>query len=258
MTSFGVVSIATGSKYRMYWTNQVRSFKETCPDFSEIQFYLLTDNPNEMIKLSKDLNMRLKVFEIPSYGWPEATLLRYREILKIKMSLSEEVLIYLDADMLVRQDFFKSIESNAWLGGIALVAHPGFWRPKDCLKLNFYLASPKSLISDTFNFLRFGGLGSWETRRASAAFVSRRKRDLYVCGGTWMGLRDEFLRMVEVCASSVDSDLSFGIVAKWHDESHLNKWKSLNTATILNPSFCFDPTYPQLKDLPEYIRAVRK
>lgn len=258
MTSFGVISIATGIEYRMHWANQIKSFKNTCDNFTEIQFYLLTDKPKDAVQFSKDLDMRLKVFEIPSYGWPEATLLRYREISKIKRSLIEDVIIYLDADMLVRQDFFDILEPSRWLNGVALVAHPGYWRSRGISKVSLYFASPRKLFSDIFSYITNGGLGSWETRRISSAFVSRTERETYVCGGAWMGLRMKFLKMVDECEKSVDLDLESSLVAKWHDESHLNKWKSQNSATILNPSFCFDPTYPQLRNLPEYIRAVQK
>lgn len=258
MTSFGVVSIATGSEYWIHWSNQVKSFRETTSNFSQIQFYLLTDNPKEAVLLAKNLEMRLKVFKIPSYGWPEATLLRYREISKVKESLIEEVIIYLDADMLIRRDFFRILKPAHWLNGVALVAHPGYWRPRGVPKITFYFANPQKLFSDIYNWIIKGGLGSWEKRKVSTAFVPRNKRETYVCGGTWMGLRMQFFKMVEECEKSVDLDLENNLVAIWHDESYLNKWKSKNPTSILNPSFCFDPTYPQLRNLPEYIRAVQK
>jgi hypothetical protein len=54
------------------------------------------------------------------------------------------------------------------------------------------------------------------------------------------------------------TDTTNSIIPKWHDESILNFWLTLNETTLLSPSFCFNPRYPQLKGLPEFIRAVDK
>lgn len=258
MTSLGVVSIATGEKYRGYWFDLIQSFKASSANFGRIQFYLLTDERDSAIKFASQIGMKLEVFEIPSYGWPEATLLRYQEILKQKEFLKEDILMYLDADMLVLNDFESTLHPQSWKSGIALVAHPGYWRPSGTDLLRYFLKNPFNLLSDVIHFARTGGLGTWETRREFRAFVPRKERKTYVCGGTWLGRRDEFLKMVKSCSETVDDDLENGLVAKWHDESHLNKWLSQNRATILTPSYCFDPTYRNLIGLSELIRAVRK
>ena len=258
MTSLGVISIATGEKYREYWFELIQSFKATSSNFTGINFYLLTDDPDSANNFASRVGMQLKAFEIPSYGWPEATLLRYKEILKQKDYFKEDILIYLDADMLVCDDFESTLRSEFWKSGIALVAHPGYWRPSGFKLLRYYVNNPFHLASDAIHLARTGGLGTWELRRQSRAFVARRARKIYVCGGTWMGKRDQFLKMVQSCSENVEDDLARGLVAKWHDESHLNKWLSENDVTVLSPSYCFDPTYKNLQSLPEFIRAVRK
>jgi hypothetical protein len=258
VTSLGVVSIATGEKYRGYWFELIQSFKATSVNFGGIKFYLLTDDPDSANEFASRMGMQLEAFEIPSYGWPEATLLRYKEILKQKDHFKEDILMYLDADMLVIHEFESTLYPEFWKSGIALVAHPGYWRPSGVELLRYFLKNPLCLASDAIHFARTGGLGTWELRRQSRAFVGREARKIYVCGGTWMGKRDQFLKMVRSCSENVDEDLGRGLVAKWHDESHLNKWLSENNATVLTPSYCFDPTYANLQSLPEFIRAVRK
>ena len=89
--------------------------------------------------------------------------------------------MHLDADMLVRADFLKTIEFNELIGGIGLVAHPGFWRPKRA-RGRMYLQNPKMLISDIRRLITYGSLGSWETRKQSSAYVRRSNRQRYVCG----------------------------------------------------------------------------
>ena len=258
MASLGVISIATGEKYREYWFELIQSFKETCSDFGEINFYLLTDDPISAREFANGIGMQLTAFEIPSYGWPEATLFRYREILLQKDSFEEDILMYLDADMLVIKDFIPTLNSKFWEEGIALVAHPGYWRPSGIELFRYFLKDPINLAIDCIHYMRTGALGTWETRKNYSAFVPRQMRNTYVCGGTWMGIRLQFLAMVKNCSDSVNKDLDIGLIAKWHDESHLNKWFSENHATVLSPSYCFDPTYTNLRSLPEYIRAVRK
>ena len=258
MPNLGFISIATGEKYREYWFDLIQSFRATFANFDGLKFYLLTDDPESVIKFASKINLNIEVFEIPPYGWPEATLLRYKEILKLEFYFKEDILIYLDADMLVRHDFESTLRPESWKNGIALVAHPGFWRPRGIPLIEYYLNNLLNFASDVMTFLRTGGLGSWEVRKQSKAFVARKARKIYVCGGTWMGKRVQFMKMVKTCSENVDYDLDRGLIAKWHDESHLNKWSSENEATILNPSYCFDPTYSNLKQLPEFIRAVRK
>jgi hypothetical protein len=92
----------------------------------------------------------------------------------------------------------------------------------------------------------------------SHAFVPRQKRKKYVCGGTWFGLREAFFSMTNDLARIEKADTEIGVIPKWHDESVLNSWLTSNHATLLPPSFCFYPQYPQLKGLEEFIRAVDK
>ena len=258
MSEFAIISIATGAKYLNYWKNLVNSMREVDKSFNKVKFYLLTDNPLEATEFGAEQNMELQTFKIESYGWPEATLLRYREILRIENQICEPVLIYLDSDMLVIGDFISSLEPDHWKNGIALVSHPGFWRPKGKLGADFYVKNPKKLLKDFFTYIKFGSLGSWERNSRSHAYVKRANRKNYVCGGIWMGKRDNIFDLIKYCSKNVDSDLQNGYVAIWHDESHLNLWSSEHKSTILTPAYCFDPTYENLKTLKEVVRAVSK
>ena len=258
MSEFAIISIATGAKYLNYWKNLVISIKTVDKSLSKVKFYLLTDNPLEAKEFGTEQNVELQTFKIESYGWPEATLLRYREILKIENQISEPVLIYLDSDMLVMRDFISSLEPDHWENSIALVSHPGFWRPQGKSGAEFYFKNPKIVLKDLFTFIRFGSLGSWERNSQSFAYVKRTNRKIYVCGGIWMGKRDNLIELIKYCSKNVDLDLQNGYVAIWHDESHLNLWSSAHKSTILNPAYCFDPTYKNLNGLREIVRAVSK
>jgi hypothetical protein len=224
-----------------------------------VTFHVFTDMVEEVSQFQKKYpNFKVVLHPIPSFGWPEASLYRYKIIGACASKLSEDILMHLDADMLVVSFETSDLDSTNWKGGIALVAHPGFWRPEILQRIKLYTNYPGLLIRDFKMYLKNGGLGSWCTDAKSAAFVVRALRKNYVCGGTWFGTRKSFLRMVSELESSVNLDEGNQLMAKWHDESHLNKWASKNEYALLSPSFCYDPTYPQLKGLKEVIRAVDK
>jgi hypothetical protein len=159
--------------------------------------------------------------------------------------------------MIVKEWFPIEVPSHL-TQGIALVSHPGFFRPAKRELVNFYIEHPKFLVRDLALRIRIGGLGSWETSRASKAYVPRHARGVYVCGGTWMGYRNNFLDLVSELSFLEISESVKGNVPKWHDESYLNMWASRNNFTLLSSSFCFDPSYPQLHGLKELVRAVDK
>jgi histo-blood group ABO system transferase len=120
------------------------------------------------------------------------------------------------------------------------------------------MTNPKDLARDCRTQLRFGGLGSWERNKKSRAFVPRSQRNVYVCGGTWLGRKEEILTLCKELSSRINEDLEVGITAVFHDESHLNWYQAKNQLTLLNPELCFDPSYPQLKNLKPKIIAVDK
>jgi hypothetical protein len=120
------------------------------------------------------------------------------------------------------------------------------------------MTNPKYSLIDLKMKLHFGGLGSWERDPKYLAFVPRNRRKHYVCGGTWLGLRNSFFEMVASLVVLEIEDTERGLIPTWHDESILNKWSSENVTTLLDPSFCYEPKYRQLIDLPEFIRAVDK
>jgi hypothetical protein len=258
MTKIGVVSIATGTKYLGYWKEMISTFKANDSNFQSIKFYLLTDSVSEVEEFCLVNQINSQIFLIPSYGWPEATLLRYQEILAIREFMTEEICIYLDADMLIQTDIVSKVTLSEWENGMAFVAHPGFWRPNGSARAVFYVKYPNRILRDLLSKLKFGNLGSWERNVRSSAYVPRQNRRVYICGGVWMGRNPNFFEMIEKCSQAVNIDLKRELIAIWHDESHLNRWFSDHGGTVLTPAFCYDQTYPNLAILPEYISAVRK
>lgn len=256
--SLGVLSVAT-NKYITYWEELATSLDSHCPpDGIKVKMYVFTDQVEQARKHAKSLkNVAVEAFEIESYKWPEATLYRYRIFEKYLPKIHEEVLMHLDADMKIERWFTDEIPANL-KGGIGLVSHPGYYRPKFRLKALLYSKNPRKFWADMRMKFVEGGIGSWDKNKDSTAFVPKEKRSNYVCGGTWIGLRDQYVAMVNELSRLEKESTEKGIMPRWHDESILNKWYADNHPTLLSPAFCFDPTYPQLKGLTELIRAVDK
>ena len=260
MPKITIISIATG-KYLAFWIQMLESFLKLANNAEEFAFLVLTDNQENISDSLKNVShLDLKFVKIKAEKWPFPTLLRYEYILRIQDLIATEYVMYLDADMLFvgnlkYEDLINDLEGHE----IGLILHPGFFRPNKMKLLKLYTKNPRLFLVDLKSKFLNGGLGSWERRKLSTAFVPRMKRKLYVCGGMWYGKRTAILQMCADLKNRVDIDLKNGIIATFHDESHLNsffsKQKGIKT---IDPKYCYDPKYPNLKNIIPYIQAVDK
>lgn len=246
--SIAVVTVATNI-YLEYWKEMVISLDKVVMPNKKIISYVFTDKP-ELAKSYQSLLKNVIIFpiKIPPYGWPDATIRRYEIFSEFSSQISEDVIIHLDADMLVLNDIYLDFVEAAEKSPIILVAHPGFWGLKPNVRQKI-----KRIFSQTQNVL-----GSWESRTISKAYVPVQERRTYVCGGVWAGRRREFFQLTEQLAYQVETDFKNSVIAVWHDESHLNNWASKNDFLLLSPSYCFVADYAHLSGLKPKILAVEK
>lgn len=258
MVTLGIVSIATNI-YLDYWKAQAKSVDENLDQLVETTLHIFTDRPNEALEHGRTLkHVRVIAHQIPAYGWPEATLYRYEIMHKESDQLQQDVLMYLDADMLIARPIgLKDFETSEG-SGVTLVRHPGFYRPVLASSVLLYLRNPALLTNDIYTSLKVGGLGSWETSSTSLAYVPRKLRRNYYCGGVWWGYNAEFKELVKELAERVSRDEENQVMATWHDESHLNWWASTHQHVAKDSSYCYSISYPWLKQLPMIIQAVDK
>lgn len=225
----------------------------------DVTFHVFTDQPDAARQVGRELSRgQVVAFEIPSYGWPEATLYRYQFAADHVASLEGDVLMHLDADMVVVDDVGADLNPYAWMGGLAFVRHPGFRRPTGIRAARYYLGSPRTLREDLRAKRLRGGLGAWESRPASTAFLPRERRKHYVYGAIWMGLRDPINAMCAELASEVRVDLAAGLIADWHDESHLNRYAGDHPHSLLDCDYCHVEGWGNLSDLQAKISVVDK
>ena len=158
-----------------------------------------------------------KQFYLKDVGFPGATLWRYTSILKQENELKKmDYLYYMDVDMLVVGKVGKEILSD-----LVATLHPGFTNIR----------------------------GTYEHRQSSSAYVANNEGEYYFCGGFNGGSSEKYLKMAKKLSKDIETDHSHGVMAIWHDESHINRYLIDNPPTkILSPSYC----YPEPPDDKKY------
>jgi hypothetical protein len=227
---------------------------------NSVDWFVMTDDPEALLLKSRAfLRIKVKPIRVSSMAWPLPTLLRFEMILQLPELLDYEYIAYIDADMKIVAEISES-ELNRITDAeqISVVNHPGFYRPRGIDLVMFYLSNPLKFFKDSKIRLFSGGLGSWERHRESTAYVPRDKRRLYLCGGFWLGPSHLIAEMSKNLSEQINRDINNGVMAIWHDESHLNQYFASRSFKLLNPSYCFDPNYKNLRSLQPIIYAVDK
>ncbi len=162
---------------------------------------------------------KVKILPIEHEPWPNMTLKRYNIFCKYENEIKQhDYVYYCDADMR-----FVAPVKNEIFSERVVTLHPGF-----------YNKSIKQF--------------SYETNPNSTAFIPLNKGRRYYAGGFNGGTTTKFMEMSHHIANNVDIDLRKNIIAKWHDESHLNHYYNIVTRPTLqlSPSYC----YPESWNLP--------
>jgi hypothetical protein len=256
------VTIATG-RYLDFWKDQLNSARIYLDKQKPIEFIILTDQVDGLMSQSQslllDTNWTLKVAHAPHQEWPFPTLYKFKYIVFNSKLFTGRIVWHLDADMLFSAD---NIESELILASrsskMIFVLHPGYYRSKGMKRIFFYVTKPAFFFRDVRTFLFEGGLGTWERDKQSLAYVQKKNRAQYVCGGSWGGEKDIFLKFSRELANRIDQDLESEIVARFHDESHINWYRANHLCSVLDSSYCFEESYRNLRYLEKKIVAVNK
>lgn len=205
----GLLIICT-NKYIRFLTPLIESADKFFLKNQSVTYFIFTDKEVEL-----ETNRNLVVIPTEHKEWPWMTLGRYKLFSDNSDKLSEmDYLFYCDVDML-----FVDVVGNEILGERVGTIHPGF----------------------------LGGRGTPETNPKSLACVFLYERISYFAGGFNGGSSKEYLLMSKRLSKNIELDYQNGIIAIWHDESHLNRYFINNKPTvILEPSYC----YPESWNLP--------
>ena len=260
LATLTIFSIATG-RYFPFWENMVASASREIDNSIKVEFYLAGDSQaifNEWRERNKGIESRFVT--VPNLPWPLPTLLRFKYLNLILKEIDSDYLMYLDADMEFISKFSRENLDFIGNSGVTLVKHPGYFRTSRLEILNNFgfLRFLRILVSDIRLKLKYFGIGTWETNRSSSAFVPKSQRKQYVCGGTWWGKKESIQKLSHELEFKIDQDLSNNLIAKYHDESHLNYWAANNPCLLVGPEFCFDARLVFAKNMKPIIRAVNK
>lgn len=198
----GLLIIAT-NKYIQFLQPLIESADKYFLPNQEVTYFIFTNQ-----ELNLDSKRNIITTNIEHKEWPWMTLGRYQIFSDNSNILSDmDYLYYCDADMK-----FLDIVGNEILSDRVATQHCGY----------------------------YGVRGTPETNPKSLAYVSPDEEMQYLAGGFNGGSSEEYLKMSKVLSDRINDDFSRGLIAVWHDESHMNRYFIDNKPTlILDPGYCF-------------------
>lgn len=208
MAKVGLLVIAT-NKYIQFVTPLWESVKQHFLPGHEVTMFVFTNRTDFVPEPGQ--------VAIPQQhiAWPGPTLFRYNIFSGAKDKLQEQdYLFYCDADMR-----FVDTVGDEVLGDLVGTIHPGFFdKPRQAF--------------------------TYETRPNSLAYVKPEEGTKYFAGGFNGGKTQNFLAMCEKLAHNIGEDYKRGVIAVWHDESHMNRYFIDNPPTVqLSPAYCYPESW---------------
>lgn len=198
-----VVCVIVTRKYHIF---AQRLISGLCTYFllkHDVEVHMFTDDI-EKFYLGDD-RVTIVKHKVASYGFPEATLLRYHMMTSVKYDC--DYIYYLDIDYAIVDDI-----KEEFLGNIVAVLHPGF-----------------AVV----------GGGSWCDDKNSKAYTLPENRKKYYCGGTAGGRKEIYYNIMEQLRDAIEDDRKRGVKAEWNDEAHWNRYLSeINNFKELDSSYC--------------------
>lgn len=200
--SVGLLIIAT-NKYVSFLQPLIESADKFFLLNQEVTYFIFTNVDTE-IKSSRSV---VKI-RVNHKDWPWMTLGRYKIFTENSDKLSEmDYLYYCDVDMRFVGEVGDEILSER-----VATQHPGYYNRR----------------------------GTPETNPLSLACVYEHEQMQYFAGGFNGGTSNEYLKMANHISNNINIDYSKGLIAIWHDESHMNRYFIDNPPSkILDPSYCY-------------------
>lgn len=209
----GILYICTG-KYSIFWRKFYKSVEKylmqgypcTC------EYYVFTDSP---LIYNEKKNPHIHRIYQENLGWPRNTLMRFHMFLAIKDRLEQETdyLYFFNANMAFKVPVGKEFLPDELLNGLIGVIHPGHYN-----KTNKEFP--------------------YDRNKNSKAYIPYGEGYNYYAGGLIGGTTSAFLKMSEVIRGHIEEDDKKGIMALWHDESHINRYFLDNLPSKLSPAYC--------------------
>ena len=188
-----VLYIAIGN-YDFFFKGFYKSCERYFLPESDKEYFVFTDS-KKRIFLSSDKIHRIQQQDM---GWPDNTMQRFRLFESIGDELADfDYIFFFNANIIFAKTVTEAVLPQH---GLIVVRHPGFY--KEC--------NPNNL--------------TYERSSESQAYIPYGQGEIYVCGGVNGGTSDAYLAMVHELRQRTDKDTANGVVARFHDESQLNRY----------------------------------
>jgi hypothetical protein len=227
MTKVAVLYICIG-KYSIFWEDFYTSLKKNLIMNEEqysLHFFVFTDDQN--IKINNDITLVPSIDE----GWPLNTLHRYKKFFEnAQLFKFYNILFFFNANLMFPVQLnIEEILPNGSNNFVAAM-HPSYFNSNN----------------DKFPY---------ERRTNSKAYIPHSNGTYYFQGALMGGEKKNFLSMCKILNKNIECDKRNGIIAKYHDESHWNRFLiDRNDVLILDPGYI----YPEGWNIPFEKRLISR
>lgn len=220
-----ILYICTG-RYTIFWDGFYTSSERHLLPGHEKHYFVFTDG-----QIPHMDNPRVHHVEQENLGWPGNTLKRFHMFSRIGVELAKfDYIFFFNANSefctTVGEEFLPSEKE-----GLLLTQHPGYFRTW-CWRLPY------------------------DRNPASCAYIPLWRGRHYVCGGLNGGLATNYIQLINDLRQAVDRDESNAVVARWHDESHINRYALNRNYKLLHPGYMYPDNYNL--PFPKIIRLLDK
>ena len=197
-----VLYIVTG-EYIVFWKAFYLNFKKHFLNNSDVHFLVFTD-ADDFIYMNND---DVHVHKVPKLEWPFPTLMRFHMFLDAEQELTKyDYCFFMNANMLCVEDITEE-EFLPCDDRIVVVEHPGFFKNKLFGGTEYAINVMKP-----------------ERRKESTAYIEPGSEQVYICGGVNGGSTGAYIKMMRELRDNINKDLLNGVIAIYHDESHINSY----------------------------------
>lgn len=219
MYKIAILYICTG-RYSMFWKKFLQMAEKNFLLNSEKHYYVFTDD-NEILSIVSD---RIHPYYQQVEKWPFPTLRRFAYFLQAKEELLKyDYLIFMNANLIVNKKVKEEEILPVGEEKLFVTLHPG---PFDGTPYEF----------------------EYDRNPYCTAYIPEGEGYYYFAGGLNGGKSEDYIGMMELLSGNIEKDLENNIIARWHDESHLNKYMYdyREKYKIISPAYL----YPEERKIP--------
>ena len=212
-TVIGILYICTGP-YHLFWKDFYNTFEKKFLPNTEKIYFVFTDAE----KIYGEGDKKIKIYKIKNQPWPLITLLRFNTFLTVENELKKcDYVMFSNANIIcnkvISEEEFLPRKSKC--EDILVTYHPGYYK------------------KNPINF-------PYDRNSKSLAYIPWNWGKVYVIGAMFGGTSKAFIKMSKILSRNIEEDLKKNIIAKWHDESHLNRYiLEKDNVRILSPEYCY-------------------